>query len=251
MTTELEPGALEAARRAYDETLRHDDLGDADHVVRAYLSALSAPEAAHPGADAKPVAWWRKCDGHVVYNPWPGYAPLYLAPRPAAPTGGDIGALVATVEAELAKGVMSPMDWNTSNTVLVRKLLDALAAMSAKLADAERENKALSDEIDNLEEEACGVEDDIRKLTERAETAEGRMAEAEQREETWRAEVATAEAANADLRRRVDAMREVKQFVSTKRLEAMIGPQTAEPSEIHDMAVELILRRRASGGSDA
>lgn len=36
----------------------------------------------------------------------------------------------------------------------------------------------------------------------------------------------------------------VTPLVPDERLEAMIGPQTASPSEIHDMAVELILHRR-------
>jgi hypothetical protein len=50
-----------------------------------------------------------------------------------------------------------------------------LSASQEEKERLEKENKALSDELDALEEEGCGVDDDIRKLNDRAIAAEAQI----------------------------------------------------------------------------
>lgn len=226
MTTE--PGSADqfAAVRAHLE--KHADKERAMFSiagVRALLDAvdaLSAPEAAQPGAA---VAWrWRT----EIFREWnltddkPGtreemeaatglnmsgieVQPLFLAPRPAAPTDGtktcrhgirwpwachecdeaawppssaaptdgDIGALVERLNVATMR-----TDWNNlpddaciPAVPLLREAATALAAMSAKLADAERKSKERLDR--------CW------RLSNRAETAEAKLADAELANTRW------------------------------------------------------------------
>lgn len=182
---------------------------------------------------------------------------------PAAPTDGDIGALVERLmhRASTMNGV-TPVGAGDGNTYAVgyygpvdRKLdneaATALAAMSAKLAEVERERDNWCSDFRALQKALVG-ESGLSAITVaagakanliRAESAEGKMAEAEQREETWRMEVATAEAANADLRRRVDAMDKALQEIADQHLHN-IALDPGWPQRIARAA-------RASGGSDA
>jgi len=112
MTTELEPGALAAATSAVTAEIDrywNDDAVEPSHepvasaAIRAYLSALSAPEAAHPGAEGAAYAHeYGRSNGDGTFSvviergepkraapEWP-VKPLYAHPTPrsAAPPDG-------------------------------------------------------------------------------------------------------------------------------------------------------------------